>query len=84
MGTVIAELRLIRRQQSERRCPSIILDRSETSPSNAPADMAMSEQVGVNTLEEKQNDRLVLIGATSVEAYAKETRLGDTFDALTS
>jgi hypothetical protein len=82
MGTG-TELCLIRRQQSEWPLPSIILDRSETSPSNAPRDMAANEQVDVNALEEKQFDRPVLTGTTSVEAYSKEARLGDNFDAST-
>jgi dephospho-CoA kinase len=37
MGTVIAELRLLRRQQSKRHFPAIILDRSEIAPEKASA-----------------------------------------------
>jgi hypothetical protein len=45
--------------------------------------MAAIEQVDVNTMGEEQQDRPILTGATSVETYPKEARLGDTFDALT-
>jgi hypothetical protein len=48
MGTVIAELRLLRRQQSERHFPAMILDRSETAPVKASAGI---EQVDVHTLK---------------------------------
>jgi hypothetical protein len=51
MGTVIAELRLLRRQQSERRFPAMMLDRSETAPAKAKQASAVIEQVDINTLK---------------------------------
>jgi hypothetical protein len=45
MGPVISELRLLRRQQSERHFPAMIIDRSETAPAKASA---VIEQVDVN------------------------------------
>jgi hypothetical protein len=49
MGTVIAELRLMRRQQSMRHFPAMIFDMSETAPVNASANAI--EQVDANTLK---------------------------------
>jgi hypothetical protein len=48
MGTVIAELRLLRRKQSVRHFPAMMLDRSEKAPVKASA---VIEQVDVNTLK---------------------------------
>jgi hypothetical protein len=48
MRLVIAELRLLRRQQSERHFPAMILDRNETAPVKASA---VIQQVDVNTLK---------------------------------
>ncbi len=48
MGIVIAEVRVLRRQQSKRHFPAMILDKSETAPVKASA---VIEQVDVNTLK---------------------------------
>jgi hypothetical protein len=48
MRIVIAELRLLRRQQTERHFPAMILERGETVPVKASA---VIEQVDVNTLK---------------------------------
>jgi hypothetical protein len=52
MRSVIAELRLLRRQQPKRHFPAMILDRTETGPAKTMA-MASTviEQVDVNTLK---------------------------------
>jgi hypothetical protein len=47
---VIAKLRLLRRQQSERRFPAMILGRTEIAPVKASAGI---EQVDVNTLQQR-------------------------------
>jgi hypothetical protein len=48
MRTVIAELRLLRRQQSKRHFPAMILDRDDTAPVKTST---IIEQVDANTLE---------------------------------
>jgi hypothetical protein len=48
MGTMIAELSLLRRQQSARYFPAMILDRGETAPA---VTSALIEQVDVNTFK---------------------------------
>jgi hypothetical protein len=50
MGTVIAELRLLRRQPWKRDFPAMIFGRSETTPAKAMAS-AVIEHVDFNTLK---------------------------------
>jgi hypothetical protein len=78
MGTVIAELRLLRRQQSKRHFPAMILDRSETAPGKASA---MIEQVDVSTLKvvatfpsQREAERQTGIPRTNIQRGLRQGR----------
>jgi hypothetical protein len=78
MGIVIAELRLLRRQQSERHFPAMILGRTETEPVKASA---VIEQIDVNTLKvvatfpsESEAERQTGISRTNIRRGMREGR----------